>query len=61
MLVLIDEAYARAAVFSPYGNAHGGIVPGVRAVDPEPARGGATPDGRKWLAVALNALTLVCK
>jgi hypothetical protein len=45
MLVLIEEAYAWVAVFSPYGSAHGGIVPGVGAVDPELARGGAAPDG----------------
>jgi hypothetical protein len=45
MLVLIEEAYAQAAVFSPYGSANGGIVPGVGAVDPELARGGVVPDG----------------
>jgi hypothetical protein len=45
MLVLIEEAYARGAVFSPYGNAHGGIVTGVGAVDHESDGGGAAPDG----------------
>jgi hypothetical protein len=45
MLVLIEEAYAQAALFSPYGSAHGGIVPGVRIVNPEPGGGGVVPNG----------------
>jgi hypothetical protein len=46
MLVLMEEAYPRAAVFSPYGNVHGGIVPVARETDPESAGGGTTPDDR---------------
>jgi hypothetical protein len=45
MLALTEEAYARVAVFSPYGNAHGGIVLGVGGVDPGSDEGGATPVG----------------
>jgi hypothetical protein len=43
MLVLMEEAYHWAAVFSPYGNVHGGIVPAAGETDPDPA-GGAAPD-----------------
>jgi hypothetical protein len=44
MLVLMEEAYPWAAVFSPYGNAHGGIVPAARETDLDPARGGTALD-----------------
>jgi hypothetical protein len=45
MLVLIEEAYARATVSSPYGNADGDMVPSIGAIDPESAGGGAVPGG----------------
>jgi hypothetical protein len=45
MLVLTEEAYARATVSSPYGNADEGMVPGTRAIDPELAGGGAVLGG----------------
>jgi hypothetical protein len=45
MLVLIEEAYARATGSSPYGNVDGGMVPGTGAIDPELAGGGAVPGG----------------
>jgi hypothetical protein len=45
MLALTDEAYARVAVFSPYGNAHRGIVLGVGGVDPRSDEGGTAPVG----------------
>jgi hypothetical protein len=44
MLVLMEEAYPWAAVFSPYGNAHGDIVPVVGGSDPDSAGYGAAPD-----------------
>jgi hypothetical protein len=44
MLALMEEAYPWAAVFSPYGNVLGGIVPAVGGSDPDPARCGAAPD-----------------
>jgi hypothetical protein len=44
MLVLTEEAYHWAVMFSPYGNVRGGIDPAVGEVDLDPA-GGATPDG----------------
>jgi hypothetical protein len=45
MLVLMEEAYPWAAVFSPYRNVHGGIVPVAGETDPDLARGGAALDG----------------
>jgi hypothetical protein len=45
MLVLTEEAYARAPVSSPYGNADEDMVPGTGAIDPESAGGGAVLDG----------------
>jgi hypothetical protein len=45
MLVLTEEAYARAPVSSPYGNADEDMVLGTGAIDPESAGGGAVPDG----------------
>jgi hypothetical protein len=45
MLVLMEEAYARAAVSSPNGNAHRDNVPGVGAIDPELAGGGTALGG----------------
>jgi hypothetical protein len=45
MLALTKEAYAQVVVFCPYGNAHGGIVLGVRGVDPRSDEGGAAPVG----------------
>jgi hypothetical protein len=45
MLVLTEEAYARATVSSPYENADGDMVPGIGAIDPESAGGGVAPDG----------------
>jgi hypothetical protein len=44
MLVLTEEAYARATESSPNGNADEGVVPGARVV--ELAGGGAAPGGR---------------
>jgi hypothetical protein len=44
MLELMEEAYSWAAMFSPYGNVHGGIVPIARETDPDPTGGGAAPD-----------------
>jgi hypothetical protein len=44
MLALMEEAYPWAAVFSPYGNVLGGIVPAVGGSDPDPARCGAAPE-----------------
>jgi hypothetical protein len=41
MLVLIEEAYARAIESSPYKNAGEGVVPGTGAI--ELAGGGAAP------------------
>jgi hypothetical protein len=46
MLVLTEEAYARAPVSNPYGNADEDMVPGTGAIDPESAGGGAVPDSR---------------
>jgi hypothetical protein len=46
MLVLTEEAYARAPVSSPYRNADEDMVPGTVAIDPESAGGGAVPDGK---------------
>jgi hypothetical protein len=43
MLVLMEEAYHWAAMFSPYGNVDGGIVLTAGEIDPNPA-GGAMPD-----------------
>jgi hypothetical protein len=45
MLVLIEEAYTRVTVSSPYGNADGGMVPDTRAIDAELAGGGTVPGG----------------
>jgi hypothetical protein len=45
MLVLMEEAYPWAAVFSPYGNVHGGIVPTAGETNPDPAGGAAPDDG----------------
>jgi hypothetical protein len=45
MLVLIEEAYVQATVSSPYGNADWDMVPGIGAIDPESAGGGAVPGG----------------
>jgi hypothetical protein len=44
MLVLMEEAYPWAAMFSPYGNVYSGIVPAARETDPDPT-GGIAPDG----------------
>jgi hypothetical protein len=44
MLVLTEEAYLWAAVFSPYRNVHGGVDPAVGETDLDPA-GGTTLDG----------------
>jgi hypothetical protein len=44
MLVLTEEVYHWAAVFSPYGNVHGGIVPAAGETDPDSV-GGTT---RGW-------------
>jgi hypothetical protein len=46
MLVLTEEAYTRATVSSPYGNADGDMVPGIRAIDLESAGGGVMLGGR---------------
>jgi hypothetical protein len=43
MLVLTEEAYARATESSPYGNAGEGMVPGTGAI--ELAGGGAALNG----------------
>jgi hypothetical protein len=43
MLVLTEEAYARATESSPYGNAGEGMVLGTGAI--ELAGDGAAPDG----------------
>jgi hypothetical protein len=43
MLVLTEEAYARATESSPNGNADEGFVPGAGVV--ELASGGAAPSG----------------
>jgi hypothetical protein len=43
MLVLIEEAYARATESSPYENAGEGMVSGTRAI--ELAGGGTAPGG----------------
>jgi hypothetical protein len=43
MLVLTEEAYARATESSPYGNADEGMVPGTGAI--ELAGGGTAPGG----------------
>jgi hypothetical protein len=45
MLVLIEEAYARAPVSSPYGNADEDMVPGTGAIDPKLTGGAAVPNG----------------
>jgi hypothetical protein len=45
MLVLMEEAYPWAAVFSPYGNVHGDIACAARETDPDPAGGGTASDG----------------
>jgi hypothetical protein len=45
MLVLTEEAYARATMSSPYGNANGDMIPGIGAIDPESAGGGAVSGG----------------
>jgi hypothetical protein len=42
--MLIEEAYARAPVSSPYGNADEDMVPGTGAIDPELAGGGVVLD-----------------
>jgi hypothetical protein len=44
MLVLMEEAYSWAAVFSPYGSVHGGIVLAAEETDPDPGGIGAAPD-----------------
>jgi hypothetical protein len=43
MLVLTEEAYARATMSGPYGNADGDMVPGTGAIDPKSTSGGAVP------------------
>jgi hypothetical protein len=40
----MEETYPWAAVFSPYGNVHGGIVPAAREFNPDPARSGVALD-----------------
>jgi hypothetical protein len=45
MLALTEEAYALVAMFSPYENAHGGIVLGVGGVDLGSDEGGVAPVG----------------
>jgi hypothetical protein len=44
MLVLTEEAYARATESSPNGNANEGVVPGARVV--KLVGGGAAPGSR---------------
>jgi hypothetical protein len=44
MLVLMEEAYPWATVFSPYGNVHGGIVPAVEETNLD-LTGGSMLDG----------------
>jgi hypothetical protein len=44
MLVLTEEAYARATESSPNRNADEGVIPGARVV--ELVSGGAAPGGR---------------
>jgi hypothetical protein len=46
MLVLTEEEYYWATVFSPYGNVHGGIDPAVGEVAFDPT-GGAAADGER--------------
>jgi hypothetical protein len=61
MLALKEEAYPWAAVFSPYGNVHGGLVPAVGGFDPDPAGYGASPDDgvSGCLAGILSAAKLI--